>query len=64
MVKHTQTIRWQLADVLFECVGPFCGVVLKELKGSKLQKKKVSQDPLYRSTSKLLYLDIFPSTLY
>ena len=24
MVKHTQTIRWLLADELFECVWPFC----------------------------------------
>ena len=26
MVKHTQTIRRQFADELFECVWPFCGV--------------------------------------
>ena len=26
MVKHTQTIRRQYADELFECVWPFCGV--------------------------------------
>ena len=26
MVKHTQTIRRQLADELFECVWPFCGI--------------------------------------
>ena len=26
MVKHTQTIRWQVAGELFECFGPFCGV--------------------------------------
>ena len=26
MVKHTQTIRWQIADELFECVWPFCGI--------------------------------------
>ena len=24
MVKHTQTICWQLADNLFECVWPIC----------------------------------------
>ena len=24
MVKHTQTIRRQFADELFECVCPFC----------------------------------------
>ena len=26
LVKHTQTIRRQIADELFECVLPFCVV--------------------------------------
>ena len=26
MAKHTQTVRRQIADELFECVWPFCGV--------------------------------------
>ena len=26
MVKQTQTVRRQIADELFECVSPFCGV--------------------------------------
>ena len=26
MVKHTQTIRWQIAYELFECYWPFCGI--------------------------------------
>ena len=26
MAKHTQTIRRQYADKLFECVWPFCGI--------------------------------------
>ena len=26
VVKHTQTIRWQFADELFEFVWLFCGV--------------------------------------
>ena len=26
MFKHTQKIRRQIADELFECVWPFCGV--------------------------------------
>ena len=26
MAKHTQTIRQQFADELFECVWPFCGI--------------------------------------
>ena len=24
MAKYTQTIRWQIADELFECVSSFC----------------------------------------
>ena len=26
MIKHTQTIRRQIADELFECVWSFCGI--------------------------------------
>ena len=26
MVKHTQTIRWQIADELLECIWPFCEI--------------------------------------
>ena len=26
MVKHTQTIRRQIADELFECIWPFYGI--------------------------------------
>ena len=29
MVKHTQKIRRQFADELFECVWPFCKVIIK-----------------------------------
>ena len=36
MVKHTQTIRWQFADELFECVRPFC-VVSTERVNAKLR---------------------------
>ena len=32
MVKHTQTIRQQIADKLFECVWPFVKLALKGLK--------------------------------
>ena len=32
MVKHTQAIRRQIEDELFECVWPFCGLALKGLK--------------------------------
>ena len=31
MVKHTQTIRRQTAEELFECVWPFCGVDAKDI---------------------------------
>ena len=31
MVKHTQTIRQQFGEELFECVWPFCGVGAKGL---------------------------------
>ena len=31
MAKHTQTFRRQFANELFECVWPFCGLVLKGL---------------------------------
>ena len=31
MAKHTQTFRRQFANDLFECVWPFCGLVLKGL---------------------------------
>ena len=29
MVKHTQRIRWQIGDELFECVWPFCEIGAK-----------------------------------
>ena len=32
MVKHTQTIRRQIADELFECVWPFCETGTKRVK--------------------------------
>ena len=31
MVKHTQTIPRQIADELFECVRPFCGIGTKSV---------------------------------
>ena len=31
MAKYTQTIRWQIADELFECVWPFVKLALKML---------------------------------
>ena len=32
MAKHTQTIRQQFADELFECVWPFCRIDVKGLR--------------------------------
>ena len=32
MIKHTQTIRRQIADELFEFVWPFCEIVAKSVK--------------------------------
>ena len=34
MVKHTQTIPGQIADELFECVWPFCGIGAYRVKDS------------------------------
>ena len=31
MVKHTQTIRRQIADELFECGWPFCEIGAKRV---------------------------------
>ena len=36
MAKHTQTIRWQFANELFECVDHFVGLALKDLSVYKL----------------------------
>ena len=35
MVKHTQTIRWQIADELFGVCDHFVGLVLKGLNPKK-----------------------------
>ena len=37
MVKHTQTIRQQIADELFECVRPFYEIGTKGFKSSYFQ---------------------------
>ena len=34
MVKHTQTIRWEIAYELCECVSPFCEIGTKRVKES------------------------------
>ena len=40
MVKHTQTIRRQIAEELFECVWSFCEIGAKRVKKSKCAKVK------------------------
>ena len=32
MVKHTQTVRQQITDELFELVWPFCGIAAQRVK--------------------------------
>ena len=34
MVKHTQKVRRQIADELFECVWPFCEIGAEKVKSS------------------------------
>ena len=61
MVKHTQTIPWQLPDELFECV--FVGLGLKGLRiiqrGSELKNENIQPqiDPIRLPS---LGLDLFP----
>ena len=56
MVKHTQTIRRQIADELFECVWPFCEIGAWRVKVIELY-----------SQNQLLYSYIqsfFPADIY
>ena len=39
VAKHTQTIRRQFADELFECVWPFCGIGAERVKPTVLYNK-------------------------
>ena len=43
MVKHTQTIRRQFPNELFECVWPFCWIGAEKV-NSIFQKKKQSKN--------------------
>ena len=47
MFKHTQTT----ADELFECVWPFCGLVLKGVKTQSLQCRCVREMPFIKLIS-------------
>ena len=50
MVKHTQTIRRQFADELFECVWPFCDIGAWRIKNLLLWEMKLRQKQLSRMT--------------
>ena len=54
MVKHTQTIRRQIADELCECVWPFCEMAFKEL---------ARFFDMRNQSKKSLALEIFPLLL-
>ena len=43
MVKHTQTIRRQIAEELFECVLPFCGNRVDTVKRVVLKVERTIQ---------------------
>ena len=57
MVKHTQTIRRQIADELCECVDHFVGLVLKGL--TKWQWWLTFPDPIADEERKLTGIFIF-----
>ena len=44
MVKHTQTIRRQTADELFERVWPFCEIGAKRVKAVNYFRKRSTLD--------------------
>ena len=60
MVKHTQTIRRQIAEELFEYIGPFCGI------GAERVKEETSVHVLYRAIcknfQKYFYSELFWAT--
>ena len=44
MAKHTQTIRWQIAEELFEGVWPFCGIGVMVLEATYFQQKSIYKE--------------------
>ena len=46
MVKHTQTISRQIADELFECVWPFCGIGAWRDNGKNITRITISLEKL------------------
>ena len=64
MVKHTQTIRRQIADELFECVWPFCEIGAKRVNGQGCYKdeKKLCTIPYYYYLN--INIIIFPDNFF
>ena len=58
MVKHTQTVRRQIADELFECVLLFCGIGAESVKIefylARLSKNTWKQMPEYYQVIKYI----------
>ena len=46
MAKHTQTISRQIADELFECVWPFCGIGAWRDNGKNITRITISLEKL------------------
>ena len=46
MVKHTQTISRQIANELFECVWPFCGIGACRVNGKNITRITISLEKL------------------
>ena len=42
MVKHTQTIRRQIPDELFECVWPFCEIGAEGVNTGQMGLQKIA----------------------
>ena len=60
MVKHTQTICWQIADEFFEGVSPFCGVVTKSVKITKEENNNFILTSRYEEHS----VSVFSNTYF
>ena len=51
MVKHTQTIHHQIADELFDCVSPFCGVGTLKKSDNRYPKRNFKTHKLNMTSS-------------
>ena len=50
MVKHTQTIRRQIADELFKCVCPFCEIGAQKVNYKEISDVALIPQPFYHPT--------------